>query len=85
MCEELPQHFSAIKIGIKTAEIRNNDRAYQVGDILILVEYDPKTKVILESNPIRVEVTHIVDLSDMQQLKLLDPDNDWVILSFKKL
>lgn len=30
------KYFNAVKNGIKTFEIRNNDRGYQVGDILVL-------------------------------------------------
>lgn len=35
----LPKHFIEIEKGIKTFEIRLNDRTYQVGDILHLKEY----------------------------------------------
>lgn len=37
------EYFSRIAMGQKTFEIRKNDRDYQVGDKLILREYDPKT------------------------------------------
>ena len=36
------EYFSRIKTGQKTFEIRKNDRDYQVGDTLILREYNPK-------------------------------------------
>ena len=35
-----PQYFEAIKNGLKTFECRYNDRGFQVGDQLILREYD---------------------------------------------
>ena len=35
-----PQYYEDIKIGIKTFEIRKNDREFNLGDILILNEYD---------------------------------------------
>lgn len=35
-----PQYYEDIKIGIKTFEIRKNDREFKLGDILILNEYD---------------------------------------------
>lgn len=34
-----PQYYNDIKIGIKTFEIRKNDREFKLGDILILNEY----------------------------------------------
>lgn len=36
-----PEYFSALKSGIKTFEVRKNDRPYQVGDILALNEFVP--------------------------------------------
>lgn len=37
-----PEYFEAIKNGTKTFECRYNDRNYQVGDELLLREYDPE-------------------------------------------
>lgn len=37
----LPPYFAASKAGIKKFELRKNDRGYQVGDTLLLEEYDP--------------------------------------------
>jgi len=42
-----PEYFSRIAMRQKTFEIRKNDRDYQVGDTLILREYDPKTGRVL--------------------------------------
>ena len=36
-----PKPFAASKTGIKPFEVRLNDRGYQVGDIIVLFEYDP--------------------------------------------
>lgn len=38
-----PQYFQRILSGEKTFEVRKNDRDFQVGDYLLLNEYDPKT------------------------------------------
>jgi hypothetical protein len=38
-----PEFFRAVQSGEKTFEIRLNDRGYQIGDVLILSEYDPAT------------------------------------------
>jgi hypothetical protein len=35
--------FQSVYAGVKSFEIRVNDRDYQVGDSLHLKEYDPKT------------------------------------------
>jgi hypothetical protein len=39
-----PQHYRAVLLGLKKVDIRLNDRNYQVGDLLILNEFDPKTE-----------------------------------------
>lgn len=36
----LPEYFEAVNLGIKTFEIRNNDRDFKVGDMLLLKEWD---------------------------------------------
>ncbi len=36
----LPEYFGPVKSGKKTFELRLNDRNYEVGDILILKEFD---------------------------------------------
>lgn len=36
----LPEYFEAVLSGVKTFEIRFNDRNYAVGDILVLREFD---------------------------------------------
>ena len=35
------EYYDAVRNGIKTFEIRKNDRDYKVGDTLRLREYDP--------------------------------------------
>jgi uncharacterized protein YqfB (UPF0267 family) len=39
-----PVFYADVECGAKTFEIRKNDRNFQVGDILCLREYEPKTK-----------------------------------------
>ena len=38
-----PNEFRATKAGWKLAEFRFDDRDYQVGDVLVLSEWDPQT------------------------------------------
>ncbi len=35
-----PGHFSAVVSGLKTFEVRRNDRKFAVGDLLLLREFD---------------------------------------------
>jgi hypothetical protein len=37
----LRQHYNNVKAGTKTFEIRNNDRAFQKGDLVTLKAFDP--------------------------------------------
>jgi hypothetical protein len=37
-----PEFFQSVKIGDKMADLRKDDRNYQIGDTLFLREYDPK-------------------------------------------
>lgn len=34
------RYFSSVELGLKTAELRNNDRDFKVGDTLTLLEID---------------------------------------------
>lgn len=36
----LPMYFEEVRLGNKTFELRKNDRPYNVGDTLILKEFD---------------------------------------------
>jgi hypothetical protein len=36
-----PQFFQAILDGVKTFELRQDDRGFEVGDVLLLQEFDP--------------------------------------------
>lgn len=39
-----PEFFAAVRSGIKTFEVRLNDREYQVGDRLLIKEWDKDTE-----------------------------------------
>jgi Domain of unknown function (DUF3850) len=56
-----PQYFQAVLDGKKTFEVRLNDRNYQVGDELLLKEYDPITKEYTGKVSKLYEITYILD------------------------
>ena len=53
-----PQYYAETAQGEKFAQLRKNDRNYQIGDRLVLQEYDPKRSVYTG-----LEITcHVTDL-----------------------
>jgi ASC-1-like (ASCH) protein len=54
------EYFEPILSGLKTFEIRLNDRDYKVGDILILKEFIPETQ-IYSGRIITCKVSFITD------------------------
>lgn len=52
----LPEYFDAIDHGVKTFEIRKNDRNFKVGDVLILREYDEKQYT---GSELKAKITYI--------------------------
>ena len=70
------EHFSDVINKTKTAEIRYNDRNYQVGDILILNEIDSLGN--FTGNECRVTVTHVLNNNQFLQ-------TGYVMLSFHML
>lgn len=78
-----PVFFKRIADGTKTAEIRYNDRDFQTGDKVKLVEYDRVTKEYT-GNEVYVRITHIFT----PQGKEVDPQEfgikpGYVMLSIK--
>lgn len=52
--------FYAVVSGKKTFEFRENDRDYEVGDVLILREWDPATETLCEGLAVR-RVTYLLE------------------------
>ncbi|MCC9072472.1 DUF3850 domain-containing protein [Flavobacterium sp. F-65] len=71
-----PEHYKNVLLGLKKVEVRKNDRNYQEYDILILNEYDPKTKKYTGCQVIR-KVDFIV-----KNIEGLDPQ--YVVLQMSK-
>lgn len=65
-----PEYFQAVWDGLKTFEIRKNDRDFKVGDRVRLIEYDQKTATRLS----RGIVKDIVYMTDFAQ------SNGYVVL-----
>ncbi|MCY9500050.1 ASCH/PUA domain-containing protein [Paenibacillus larvae] len=38
------EYFRDVRSGLKTFEVRKNDRSYKLGDLLLLREYNPTTE-----------------------------------------
>lgn len=63
-----PEYYRDVQSGLKTFELRKNDRDFQVGDILMLIKLDDKGN---ETDQVtRVKVTYI--LKDCPQYGLKD-------------
>lgn len=83
-----PEFFGDVVRGIKTAELRKNDRDYKIGDVLNLREYDQVTEQYTGLS-IRARVTHVQRIADLDPaLKntlglnpCLAPINQLVVLS----
>lgn len=69
--------FSQVKAGIKTFELRRNDRDYQVGDEVILREYDMMHETF-SGDKIKCIITYV--LKDRVGL-----DDAFCIFSFKQI
>jgi hypothetical protein len=55
-----PDYFEPLAAGIKTFELRRNDRNFQVGDILVLREYDDRKRVYT-GRECRKRITYMLD------------------------
>lgn len=63
------KYFDAVVKGTKTFEIRENDRNFQVGDILVLLEINEKKKET--GNSIVKEVTYITNFMQRENYVVL--------------
>lgn len=62
----LPEHFEPVISGLKSAEVRKNDRGYEVGDFLKLKEWDAISEPFagFTGRIVVRQITHIADLKD---------------------
>lgn len=54
----LPQYFTPVLDGLKTAELRKNDRGYSIGDTLLLMEWNGE----YTGDACERVITHIADV-----------------------
>jgi hypothetical protein len=54
-----PEFFGGIVAGTKTFELRNDDRHFEVGDVLVLREWNPASKEY-SGREARRRVTHLL-------------------------
>ena len=73
----LPLYFQAVWDGIKTFELRKDDRDYQRGDILVLKEWDGKEYT---GSALCVKVTYI--LQDAEKFGLKD---GYIIMGIRRI
>ena len=62
-----PVFYADVECGAKTFEVRKNDRNFQVGDILCLREYEPKTKEYSGEN-LLVSVDYTIHLNGLPDI-----------------
>lgn len=70
----LPEHFIPVLDGLKTAELRKNDRDFKAGDTLVLMEYNGE----YTGDGCERLVTHVADvgsyLTGFVLLSMVIPD-----------
>lgn len=64
-----PRYWHAIENGSKTFELRVNDRDFNVGDELILRQWDNNTQTYLGTRNLVVEVTYVLSLKNYLDIK----------------
>jgi hypothetical protein len=70
-----PQYFKPIEAGLRTHELRRNDRDYNVGDLMVLEEFDPAMKKYA-GNVLEVEITAMTSMNQPCAVssEALDPE-----------
>lgn len=71
----LPEYFNSVLNGQKRFEIRNNDRNYQVGDVVTLEEYNAD-KRYYTGRVYRCEITYITNFMQKE---------NYIVFGFKEI
>lgn len=79
-----PEVFDAVAAGLKTFEIRKDDRGYEVGDILYLERTRFTGAEMSDGKPLEYTGEKaVVEVSHILRGPLYGLQENWVILSFK--
>ena len=79
-----PQYFKPIMAGLRTHELRRNDRDYDVGDFMILEEFDPITKQYT-GDVLEVEITAMTSMNQPCAVSSEALDPEFCILSIRRV
>lgn len=74
-----PEYFESLENGAKKFEFRQNDRNYQVGDILVIQEY-LQHKMCYTGRELFFEVTYILHGQSIAGMR-----DNYCIMSIKKI
>lgn len=85
MVKSWSMFYRDIEKGIRTSDIRLNDRRYAIGDILELNEFDP-VAFIYTGKKMDVEITYIqTNKSNPCAISQFALHDDYAVLSIKKI
>ncbi len=79
-----PQYFASIKEGQRTHDLRRNDREFQVGDLMILAEFDPQAQKYT-GETCEVEITSMTSTSQPCAVSSEALDPAFCILSIRRV
>ncbi len=79
-----PQYFAPIKEGQRTHDLRRNDRDFQVGDTMLLAEFDPQSQKYT-GETCEVEITSMTSMSQPCAVSSEALDPAFCILSIQRV
>lgn len=75
-----------VYVGLKSFEVRNNDRCYEVGDIIRFQPVDKDRKPC--NHPIQnktYEITYMLDITSLVSRCFIGLEDGWVVFSIKEI
>ena len=80
-----PEHWRAIYDGLKTFEIRNNDRDFREGDILLLREYMETKTPNMPNNQSEAYYTGAKAFYEITYITNYQQKSGWIVMAIKRL